>query len=115
MESFALREDARPYSIVVGADGNLRCTLTGANAIAKLSPEGAIREFPIPSSKGGTGIITATENGAWFTEPNADRIAFIDHKGAITEHRLADNCMPFGIAVDNEQAVWFTCMNSNHP
>ena len=108
-----MNRDAGPYSIVAGTDGNLWFTQNNANSIARLTPDGCLSEFVIPSIDCGASIIAAVDNGAWFTEYNADKIAFIDFKGSITEYCLAGKFSPYGITVDNEEAIWFTCMASN--
>ena len=102
-----------PYSVALGADGNLWFTGNKSNAVAKLTPEGGVREYPIPTLQCGVTMLTATEKGLYFTESQAHKIGFVSYAGIITEYELADGSAPYGIAVDARQTVWFTCMSGN--
>ena len=75
-----------PVGIASGSDGNLWFTELGASAIGRVTPAGAIREFPIASRDGpGPAGITVGRDGAmWFTHVAGNRIGRITTSGAIT-------------------------------
>jgi len=113
IELYDTKGNTAPYSIIAGKDKNLWFTDNATDKIVKLSPGGSLSEYVVPEPGCGISIITAAQNGAWFTEYHAHKIGFIDFYGKITEFPLGGNFSPYGITVDNEQIVWFTCMTSN--
>src|SRR5262245_26607128 len=67
---------ARPYTIVAGPDGNLWFTESSAGRIARITPDGAITEYPVPAGTGSGpyGIAVGAEGDIWFTERFAGQI-----------------------------------------
>jgi len=58
-----------PGGLAVGADGNVWATDNTGNAIARVSPAGAIRPFALPRRNSQPNEITAGKDGRmWFTE-----------------------------------------------
>ncbi len=75
---------ASPFSIALGSDGNVWFTEVNGNKIGKITPDGAITEFPWHGLPGG---MTAGPDGAlWFTEIGDNKIGSIT-TGAI-RHRV---------------------------
>lgn len=108
--------------ITQGPDGNLWITQSGAtNAIARLTPSGALTEFALPTTNAGPNAITLGNDGAiWFTERTASKIARITVNGVITEYPTpTPNADPYGIAsLPGECApghgdIWFTEVGAN--
>jgi virginiamycin B lyase len=76
-----------PFSITVGPDGNVWFTEVRINGtgsgIGRITPGGAITDFPGPGSPGG---ITAGPDGAlWFTEIGGNNIGRMTTAGMITK------------------------------
>ncbi len=66
---FPFPAGASPGGMAVGADGNVWVTDNGGNAIARISPTGAVRPFALPRRNSQPYEITAGKDGRmWFTE-----------------------------------------------
>ena len=68
-----------PFSPTLGPDGNLwaivGATATGGDAIASVTPQGIVTEYPVPTPNAGLAWITAGPDGnLWFTEYGANQI-----------------------------------------
>jgi streptogramin lyase len=93
-------------SMTVGGDGNFWFTDTARNAIGKLTPAGAVKEYPLPSpnalgaaTDGQWQIATACDGAVWFTEPGPNKVARIDSSGKLNEFSLPTAAaMPAAIA-----------------
>lgn len=108
--------------IATGPDGNLWVTQgSPTNAIARLSPSGAITEFALPTANAGPlGIAAGNDGAIWFAENTASKIGRITITGTITEFATpTPNAQPFGIASlagacgPGHGLVWFTESRSN--
>ena len=74
--TFPLQKGSRPLGLATGPDGNIWFTDWSGNAIGRMSPSGAVREFPLPRRNSQPSGITAGPGGRmWFTE--GGRIASI--------------------------------------
>ena len=83
-----------------GSDGNLWFTEGAANAIARMTPGGAVTEFPLPTAAaradqrlrrrraGLSGSPRVPDGNVWFTQRTANKIGRITPSGAITEFPL---------------------------
>jgi streptogramin lyase len=113
-----------------GADGNLWVTenntvcgtdfCTGANAtIARITPSGAVTEFPVPTAESFLyGIAQGPDGNIWFTEsqgglldigPAGGKIGKITPSGTITEYATpTDASVPTLIASGPDGNMWFT-------
>jgi virginiamycin B lyase len=94
--------------IVAGVDDNLWFSDPYANAIGRVTDQGEITEFPLPSSDATPTALAAGPGGIWFTESSANKIGRITYGGAITEFPLPAGARPSGIAVGPENALWVT-------
>lgn len=102
-----------PYSIAAVPDGSVWFTMNKANRIGRITPEGKLSEFRIPTEGSGASIIAAARDCLYFTEYYADQIARIDFDGYIVEQPLPRASRPFGVTVGPDQSIWFTCMGTN--
>jgi virginiamycin B lyase len=60
---------------VPGPDGAIWFVLAEGNAIARVTPDGAMREFPLPTPNASPrGIVVARGNEIWFTQNIVNRI-----------------------------------------
>src|SRR3974390_1218531 len=99
-----------PYGIAAGPDGAVWFTDVNCNLIGRITTNGAVTTFPIPTSNTSPTQITAGPDGAlWFTEPLGNRIGRITTAGAITEFVVpTSNSLPWGIVLGPDGALWFT-------
>lgn len=73
-----LSEEPEVVSIATGPDGNLWFTDKGGNYVGKLTPQGVITGYRIPTKDAQLGDIAAGPDGdLWFTESGADKIGRI--------------------------------------
>jgi len=115
--------DCYPSAITVGPDGNLWFTETDCNAIGRITMQGAISEFPIPTrlappvtSTMPTGITRGPDGDLWFTENRADQIGCITPSGVITDYSLPEGTTsPQGITALPDGTLWFDEWNFNYP
>jgi virginiamycin B lyase len=64
-----------PLGITTGPDGAIWFTGPGGNCIGRISADGEVREFPLPSPASFPVAITTGPDGAlWFTEGRGNRI-----------------------------------------
>ncbi|HEY0781367.1 MAG TPA: hypothetical protein VGE98_02850, partial [Thermoanaerobaculia bacterium] len=88
-------------NIVTGPDGNLWFCEGLTPKIGRLTPDGDITEFPVPSTSDATsspGGITAGPDGAlWFTDAGARSIGRITTDGQMQMYPLGHNHSPISI------------------
>ena len=96
--------------IAAGPDGNLWFTEFSGNRIGRITPSGAITEFPIPTGTSTPLEITAGDDGnLWFTEGEGNNIGRITPSGAITEFPVPSAFSePLGITAGADGNLWFT-------
>jgi virginiamycin B lyase len=101
---------ARPWGIAAGGDGNIWVSEFAAGKIARISPSGAITEFPVPSVVSNVPILVPGPDGAlWFTENGANKIGRIGLDGSIEEFPTpTKNSGPQDIVAGPDGALWYT-------
>src|SRR5437588_6619343 len=92
-------------------------------AIGRVTPEGAMTEFPLPTVQANpmgvpdmgsspSAIIVGPDGAMWFVETGADQIGRGSSEGLITEYPLPSrnrvHANPDGIVAGPDGAVWFT-------
>jgi hypothetical protein len=100
-----------PNRMVLGPDGNLWITMSGANAIDRFNLSTAARtRFALPPGVKTPHDITVGPDGAlWFTEYAGNAIGRITTAGQITEFPVPTAASaPFGITTGSDGAIWFT-------
>jgi streptogramin lyase len=120
---FALAAGRHPDGITAGPDGNVWFTdeaveeilegekkkVVKAGLIGRITPAGAVSEWPIPTATGEpVGITTGPDGNVWFTEQAAGNIGRITPAGEIHEFHLNGGGGPQGIAPGANGEVWFT-------
>ena len=95
--------------IAAGPDGNLWFIEGNVDKIGRISPSGAITEFPVPTVNSGlVGITAGSDGNLWFTENARDVIGRITPAGDITEFRLPDaGISPTDITAGPDGNLWF--------
>jgi virginiamycin B lyase len=101
-----LGADATPYGIAAGPDGNL--WVTEAMAIARVTPAGAVTQFPLHEFGAGTlRIVSGTNAAMWFVEQTTSRVGYVTADGAV--HHLPQILdQPTGIAKGPDGHMWVT-------
>jgi virginiamycin B lyase len=96
--------------IVTGPDGNLWVAERTANAIARVTPAGAVTEFPLPTADASPFWLAVGPDGAlWFTEISGNRIGRMAVDGSVTEYPVPTPLsQPTGLAAGPDGALWFT-------
>jgi len=96
--------------------GALWFTEEQANKIGKITTDGTITEFPLPTpgTFGPEGITAGPDGNVWFTERSANQIGRITPSGIITEFGgLSPGSGPIGIVAGLDQHLWFTEINGD--
>src|SRR5690242_1596147 len=81
---------AFPFALVSGLDGALWFTEGQTNKIGRITPAGALTEFPVPTADSfPTMLALGPDGNLWFTEGDGGKIGRITPRGAVSEHPLA--------------------------
>lgn len=108
------QESSAPYAITRGKDGNMWFTENKGNRIGRITPEGEIKEFAVPTTNAGLSLIVSSNEELWFTENKANKIGKINMEGRIIEFQLPlEDAGPFGITIGKDDAIWFTEITGN--
>lgn len=100
--------------IIAGPDGSFWFTDQGNNAIGKVTADGVVTEYALPThdSDNGTSpdpsnLVVGADGDIWFTESNVDRIGRITADGTISEFTTPTaNSNPNGLAASGNY-LWF--------
>jgi streptogramin lyase len=95
--------------ITAGPDGNV--WFTSSLKVGRITPSGAVLEFPIPTPEAvPVSIVAAPDGNLWFTQADPEfgpsLISRITPNGDVTHVAEAD--YPFDIARGPDGALWFT-------
>src|SRR5436853_107325 len=73
--------------VAAGPDGNLWFSEVYGNQIGRISPSGAVTEYPVPTlDSGAHGIVAGPDGNLWFAELGSNKIGRITTSGAVTEY-----------------------------
>src|SRR5207302_9570240 len=91
-------------------DGNIECADTKASQIGRITPTGAITEFPLPRPGQPYGITVGPDGNLWFTELQSDassiwHLGVINTYGSITEVTIPREAVQIASLGG---ALWFT-------
>jgi streptogramin lyase len=104
-----LEEKSGARAITSGPDGALWFTELRADRIGRVTLDGTITTFSLPSADSQPlAIVLGADGGLWFTEYAGDRIGRISPTGEIIEFPLESGREPLGIAAGPEGNLWFT-------
>lgn len=96
-----------PYGVAVGPDGSVWATLQAANQVLRISPDGAMRSFDIPTRGSSPSDIRVDAQGVvWFLEFRSSKLGRLEN-GKFQEFELGEHVAPTGLAVAPDGAVWF--------
>lgn len=96
--------------IAAGSDGNMWFLESAANKIGRITTNGTITLFNVPTpSSFPHGLNLGPDGNIWFNELNADKIGNITPSGVITEYAIpTPSAKPFVIALGPDGNMWFT-------
>jgi streptogramin lyase len=110
-----------PDGITVGPDGNVWFTEYYGNAVGRITPDGVITEFHVPTHyNGGTPqsqpheIVAGPDGNLWFPDSGGGKIGRISPGGALVEYALPSHpevpypIQPYSIAAGPDGNLWFT-------
>jgi streptogramin lyase len=99
---------SEPYRVAAGPDGSVWFTERGANLVGRVTAQGAVAEFPVPTpSAGPQGICAGPDGNMWFTEFDAGKIGRVTKDGVITEYALpSPSSGPDAITTGPDGALW---------
>ncbi len=101
--------DATPFGVAVDAHGTVWATLQSVNKLARISPDGQVTEFDVPTRASGLGDVAVDPSGAvWFLEFSANRIARFEN-GHFSEFPIPTPSAGLtGVAAAPDGSVWFS-------
>ena len=111
VHAFPLPSGVNAESIAAGPEGDMWFTEVPNKAIGRITPGGAITEFPGLKSEAYE-IALGLEGDMWFTEPGARTIGRITPTGEIMEFSEGLNNHPYDITRGPEGNMWFTTPHS---
>jgi len=102
-----------PYGIARGLDGALWFTESqlsagGGNRVGRLTTDGQLTEYPLPSANALPTCITAGRDLVYVCESRTSRIAEVGRTGAVTERKLPGAAGPAPVAAvaTKDGRVW---------
>jgi virginiamycin B lyase len=113
---------AAPAGITRGPDGNLWFAESNADRVGRVTPAGAVTEFPLAAGSGPLNLATGPDGLLYFTERNADRIGRLNPlagSDAAIQASLVEfpvpgaGSEPLGISPGPDGALWFTEFGSD--
>ena len=108
---FSIPTGSSPVGVTAGPDGNLWFTELYGNKVGKITPAGAVTEFPNPTSGSSPSEITAGPDGnLWFADYYGNKVGKITTAGAVTTYTIpTGGSSPFGITAGPDDGnLWFT-------
>ena len=110
---FPVASSMGPGPITASTNGFVWFTEPNDDTIGRISPTGAVTEYPLPDSyQEPRGIAAGPSGTVWFTQTGShtgsEGIGRITASGTITEFPLPDGSVPFGITMGPDGNMWFT-------
>lgn len=99
----------------MGSDGNLWFTDSTSDKIKKITTNGLIAEYNVPTPGGHPGGITLGPDGnMWFAETDGNKVGKITPSGVVTEYAVvAPSELITGITLGPDGNLWFTGYATN--
>lgn len=106
-----LTKGSWPRAICAGPDGSMWFAEMAANKIGRLTPDGKINEYQVPTNDSKPyGVVVGPDKMLWFTESGGDKIGRLNpDSGKIDEFELpSKKALPRDICVGPDGAIWFS-------
>jgi virginiamycin B lyase len=109
LQEFLIPDGGAAMGIAPGPDGNLWFTDYSADKIGRITPAGAVKEFPTLTPGGGPeSVVTGPDGNLWFGETLAVRIGRMTPAGGVTEFiEPTRNAYPYGITAGPDGNIWY--------
>jgi len=92
---------SEPFALTAASDGGIWFTERAGDRIGHIGPDGALKEFGLPTGARPAGISASGDDLLWFTETGANRIGAMSFDGRVTEYALPANVSgPSGVVTD---------------
>ena len=97
-----------PYGVSAASDGTIWATLQAGNQLLRISPNGEMKAFDLPTPGAApTDVAAGLHGDAWMVEFRSSKIAHFDGS-KFTEYDMPEGkAAPSGIAVTPDGTVWF--------
>jgi virginiamycin B lyase len=101
-----------PSRLAVGADGNFWYTEIDGSHVGRMTPAGAVTEFPTSAST--NGITAGPDGNVWFTDANSgtgvpNYLGRVTPAGVVTEFQVPTlDCNAMRITAGPDGNLWFT-------
>ncbi|HKD74211.1 MAG TPA: hypothetical protein VKB76_01900, partial [Ktedonobacterales bacterium] len=112
---FALPAQDLPDAIVAGPDGNLWFFDDGTSSIGTITPQGKVKEYPVPYTPKLAGsiavglkeMIAGPDHNLWFADPQSGVVGRVTLKGTITIFTNGADHFPQHLIGGPDGSVWF--------
>jgi virginiamycin B lyase len=109
---------AHAGGIKVGSDGALWFAETGAGQIGRITVDGVVTEYPVPTEDAlddTQGFVALGPDGAiWFNEDRANKLGRISPDGVVAEYDLPPGTAPIREMVAGpDKTLWVTALDAN--
>ncbi len=108
-----------PEAIVAGADGNMWFTRYGGTTVGRITPAGAVTEFPlpVPGVSDGSAMVQAPDGNVWFTiDGGGGGVGCVTPTGQVGLHfapaPIAGQGTPWGLALRQDGSLWYTLLGT---
>ncbi len=95
--------NARPDAVAPAPDGSFWVTLPNVSRLARVSPDGAIREYRLENAP--LGIAVAGDGGVWFGAPGAKKLGRLDPTSGKVSWRALPEA-PLAVAAAPDGSIW---------
>lgn len=113
-----------PSGIAPGPDGNVWFAEAAGDAVARITPDGAVTEFPLGlatfAGGGPSQIVTGPDGNLWITYAFPDSVVRMTPDGTVTAFTAgitpgtrSPSATPAGIAAGPDGNLWFTESNGD--
>jgi streptogramin lyase len=105
---YALPPASHPMYITAGSDGNVWFTDASLNKIGRMTTDGVLTEFPVPTPSAGVyGICAGPDGNVWFTEYYGGKVGRITKDGVVTEYPVPGAGALTAMTAGPDGNVWF--------